>query len=174
MLSVSSERFSNRLRFEWLAGTSLVNFTPRARSRSDVILRMKQHRWLILLALMASLTACRPGHKAEAIVGEWYARDDERGLFSRLNFHENGRFDGYVDFQNKRAATFEGTWRLNQNTLDYTYAKCEPIKLFKDGKDQDVLLEVTKTYYTFRTAKGEVHRYDRFREGQATVSNQPK
>lgn len=135
---------------------------------------MKQHLWPPLLALVLCLTACQRDHRPESLVGEWYARDDEKGLFSRLNFHEDGRFDGCVDYQKKRAVTFEGKWQLSHNVLQYTYTKCEPVMLFQDGRDQDAILEVTETYYTFKTTKGELHRYDRFRRGQPTKPNQPK
>ena len=129
---------------------------------------------VVFLALLVCLTACNENHALVAPVGNWYARDDKMGIFCRLNFHENGRFDGFFDYQNKRAATFEGSWRFRDGRLYYDYAKCEPVMLFKDGKDQDTILEVTDTYYTFKTAKGELHRYDRFRPGQPTPENQPK
>ncbi len=135
---------------------------------------MTPHFWSLLLALVVCLSACRDNHPTAFPVGEWYARDDQKGLFSRLNFHENGRFDGFVDYQNKRAATFEGAWQLKDSILYYTYAKCEPVMLFKDGKDQDAIVEVTDTYYTFKTRTGELHRYNRFLPEQPTPANQPK
>jgi hypothetical protein len=135
---------------------------------------MKPHLWSLLLGLLVCLPACRDKHTTAFPVGEWYARDDQKGLFSRLNFRENGRFDGFVDYQSKRAATFEGAWQFRDSIVYYTYAKCEPVMLFKDGKDQDTIVEITDTYYTFKTTKGELHRYDRFRSGQPTPENQPK
>ena len=135
---------------------------------------MKPPHRLLWLALFVCLTACRDNHSSTFPVGEWYARDDQKGLFCRLNFHDNGRFDGFVDYQNKRAATFEGAWQFRDKIVYYSYAKCEPVMLFKDGKDQDTILEITDTYYTFKTAKGELHRYDRFRSVQPTPANQPK
>jgi len=135
---------------------------------------MKPHVRSLFLALLLCLTACRDNRTAAFPVGEWYARDDQKGLFCRLNFHENGRFDGFVDYQSKRAATFEGAWQFKESILHYAYAKCEPVMLFKDGKDQDTIVEVADKYYTFKTSKGELHRYDRFRRGQPTPENQPK
>ncbi len=135
---------------------------------------MNPHLRSLLLALVLCLTACGDKHTTAFPVGQWYARDDQKGLFCRLNFQENGHFDGFVEYQSKRAATFEGTWQFSDSILFYSYAKCEPVMLFKDGKDQDTSVEVADKYYTFKTAKGELHRYDRFSPGQPTPENQPK
>ena len=135
---------------------------------------MNKRNWPAILATLLLLTACRSNGTDSFPVGEWYARGDKEGLFCRLNFLKNGRFEGFVDYQNKREANFEGSWQYKDNVLYYVYDKCEPVKLFEDNRDQDAIIEIADTYYLFKTKNGELHRYDRFVTGQPTPDRQPK
>ena len=84
---------------------------------------MKLHLWSFVPALFVCLAACHDNRPTTFPIGEWYAHDDQKGLFSRLNFHSDGRFEGFVDYQNKRAAAFEGAWQFRDSILYYTYSK---------------------------------------------------
>jgi hypothetical protein len=131
---------------------------------------MNLHR--ILFLVVSSVLLGAVAHAEATLIGEWYTRDDRQGIYGRLNFREDGKFDGYVDFRSKRAITFEGTWKLKEKILYYIYSKCEPTMVFPDGKDQDEIVSIHPDYYLFKTAKGELHRYDRFIPGKATPPNQ--
>lgn len=130
---------------------------------------------LTFLFLMISCLIARAdlSTHAHSLIGSWYTRDDKKGVLGVLNFKSDGRFDGYVDYKSKRAVSFEGKWRFEHDTIFYTYTKSEPINLFKDGKDQDALVEMADSYYLLKTEDGEVRRYDRIVEGKPMAHNQP-
>lgn len=128
--------------------------------------------FVIVLSFICPIVSLAYNQPA-SLVGSWYARDNQKGLFCLLNFHENGKFDGYVDYQSKHAVSFEGTWQLKSGIIFYVYTKSVPVNFFKEGKDQDELIELTKTYYVFKGTNGERHRYDRVMPGKLTEPNQP-
>ena len=112
---------------------------------------------LILFFLLSLAASAVAGLIKDELVGHWrYA--NER-LACDYVFLGDGTFTGDVSHEGVIVWTYEGTWSISGDVLNYKYTKSSVEQVPAGHTDQDRVIEITEDHYVVETRDGSKHRY---------------
>ena len=116
---------------------------------------------LLISALLASIVVRADVTKAQ-LLGHWRYSDDKQS--SEYVFHDDGTYSSNVGQHGKIVWELEGVWSLVDDTIYYTLTKSSLERIPVGTKDQDKIIEITRSYFVIETTRGGRRKYVRVRQ----------
>ena len=92
-------------------------------------------------------------------MGKWRYADGPQ--VCQYEFHNGGRFTGYVAADGAMISSFTGKWSLRDGAILYEYTSDKLGNIAVGTRDRDKLIETAPDYFVIEARDGSRRRYSR-------------